>query len=292
MKRPFVYIVRRRALGDVLWIEPVIRQMAAKVKKVIVYTKFAELFENYPLPNVEFRPSLSIFEKIIWKTERFLNTSLSFINLDMAYENKPRLHILKAYQQKASLPETEEYPRLYLSENEKSGEWVQGKPYVVLHLESFTDKNYRKVYGVDWKEVTGRLSAMGFVTILIGKEPGTMEGAQYIQTGLRGMISLISKASFFIGIDSGPSHIAASLGIPSLIFFGAVNPDLRHFRKFFKGYFLQQYCEYAGCYHEVKSILGPECRLVGNDGIPKCSLHTTAYVLEHIDLLTKEYSLL
>jgi ADP-heptose:LPS heptosyltransferase len=105
------------------------------------------------------------------------------------------------------------------------------------------------------------------------------------------MIGIISGAAFFIGIDSGPSHMAAALNIPSLIFFGAVNPDFRHFRDLLRGRFLQQFCEYAGCYHE-SSESKPICRLVGNEGIPKCSLHTTEYVLNNIDLLIKDYQLL
>ncbi len=39
-----MYLVRKRALGDVLWIEPVIRALAAKHKKVVVVTLFNDLF--------------------------------------------------------------------------------------------------------------------------------------------------------------------------------------------------------------------------------------------------------
>ena len=162
---------------------------------------------------------------------------------------------------------------------------------MVLHLESLTDRNYRKVYGVDWEKVVSELAARSFTVLLIGKEPMPIAGAIPVKTSLREMMGLIRGASFFIGIDSGPSHIAAALGTPSLIFFGAVNPDFRHFRQLLRGRILQQYCEYAGCYHESYSIKGVTCRLVGDEGIPKCSLHTTEYVLNNIDLLIKDYHL-
>ena len=121
--------------------------------------------------------------------------------------------------------------------------------------------------------------------------PPEIDGVQTVKTTIREMISLINGSSFFIGIDSGPSHIAASLGIPALIFFGAVNPSYRHFSQLFKGSFLQQYCEFAGCYHEQVSATGVECRLVGDNGIPKCSLHTTEYVISNIDLLIKKFQI-
>ncbi len=289
MKRPFVYLVRKRGLGDVLWIEPVIRQLAAQNKKVIVYTKYNILFENYPLKNVFFKDDLSPFEKICWKIESALGVSLFFINLEMAYERSPKMHFLHAYQLKAGLSKTNEYPHIYFDEKEKVSKLSNDKKYVILHLESLTDKNYRKVYGIDWAKVISYLGGKGFSVIQIGREDLNFPGAKYTGTSIRQMTLLIKDASFFIGIDSGPSHIAASLNIPALIFFGAVNPDFRHFRDLFKGYFLQQFCEFAGCYHESISVKGPDCRLVGNNGIPKCSLHTSEYVISHIDLLIKKY---
>ncbi len=291
MKRRTAYIIRKRALGDVLWIEPVIRQLADRYNKVIVYTKYAELFLHYPLSNVQFKSELSSWEKIIWKLESFFKTSFLFTDLEMAYERNPKMHLLHAYQAKAHVPLTTEYPRLYLNDQESMERPVEGN-YIVLHLESFTNRNYRKVFGVNWKEIIKHLHSAGLQVVQIGVNPEPIEGAVVIKTSIRSMMGTIKGAAFFIGIDSGPSHIAASLGIPSLIFFGSVNPLFRHFPNIFKGYFLQQPCEYAGCYHETISESGTICRLVGNEGIPKCSLHSTEYVRTHIDLLIDQYHLL
>jgi heptosyltransferase-3 len=289
LKKPFIYLIRKRALGDVLWIEPVIRQLAARHKKVIVHTKYTELFENYPLPNVVFKQKLNFAEKILWKLESVLNTSFLSVSLETAYEKRPKMHFLHAYQQQAGLPATREYPRIYLSDEECKKNLVTAPNYATLHIESFSDKNYRKIYGVDWDSVVQHLVKKGLTVIQIGKNPAPLKNTQHISTSVRDMMVLIKKSSLFIGIDSGPSHIAASLGTPSLIFFGAVNPDFRHFRELLKGHILQQACEFAGCYHEAGKKEEVDCRLVGQNGIPKCSLHTTEYVKEHIDLLMKEY---
>lgn len=288
MRFRFRYVIRKRQIGDVLWIEPVIRQLAAKYPKVIVHTKYNVLFDNYPCPNVIFKNKLSFIEKVLASAEFILNTNLFFINLDMSYERSPNEHFLHAYQNKAGLPLTLEYPTIYLNQEEQTKEIVPFNRYVVLHLDSFSDRNYRRVYGVDWQAVIRCFTDKGYEVVKVEKNSITY-GETKTKTTIRDLITVINKSSIFIGIDSGPSHIAASLGIPSIIFFGSVNPLFRHFAKLFKGHFLQQYCEFAGCYHSAKNKTGAICRLVGTEGIPKCSLHTTEYVIQNIESLIKEY---
>lgn len=289
MKRPFVYLVRKRALGDVLWTEPVVRQLAARSGMVIVYTKYPELFLHYPLANVRFTNHLRFWEKALWAIEKTLHLTRFFIDLDHAYEDNPKMHFLSAYQHAARLPVTHEYPRLWLNDEEKRFRpaSIAGR-YIVLHLESMTDRNYRKVYGVDWAQVSSKLTSRSYSVVLIGKDPLPVPGATIIKTSIREMISLIANADLFVGIDSGPSHLAAALGTPALIFFGAINPDYRHFRDLLNGRIMQQPCEYAGWYHEANEKTGWSCRLVGDEGIPKCALFTTENVINNIDLLLKD----
>jgi ADP-heptose:LPS heptosyltransferase len=289
VKKPFIYLIRKRGLGDVLWIEPVIRQLATRYKKLIVHTKYNALFQHYPLPNVIFKDKLSIAEKLLWKLESFFKTALFSISLEWAYEKRPKMHFLNGYQQQAGLPFTREYPQLHLSKEELQLNPVGAEKYAVLHVESFSDKNYRKVYGINWNNVAQYLIEKGFTVVQLGKDPAPIENVQHIRTTIREMMVVIKKSSLFIGIDSGPSHLAASLGTPALLFFGAVNPNYRHFPELMKGHILQQACEFAGCYHESSNMEEVDCKLVGSTGIPKCSLHTTGYVREKIDLIIKEY---
>ena len=269
-----------------LWIEPVIRQLAATNKKVIVYTKYPELFLHYPLPNVRFTSRLRLWEKLLWAFEKKLHLTRFFIDLDHAYEDNPKMHFLSAYQQAAGQPVTHEYPRLHLDAGEKDFRpaGVTDR-YAVLHLETMTDQNYRKVYGVDWETVVSTLTVASYMVLLIGKEPLPIPGARIVKTNIREMISLINGATLFIGIDSGPSHLAAALGIPALIFFGAVNPDFRHFRYLFKGLACSNHVNTPGWYHEANDRTGWSCRLVGDAGIPKCALFSTENVLNSLDLL-------
>jgi ADP-heptose:LPS heptosyltransferase len=285
------YIIRKRQIGDVLWIEPIINEMAKRYKKIYVYTKFNELFENYPLTNVIFKNKLNLLEKFGAFIEKYLGSNFLFINMEMSYEKKPHLHILHAYQEKAALEKKNVYPKLYLSSEEQNETSIHAKNYAIIHLESLTDKNYRKVYGIQWDEICSYFKSKDLAVVLVGKSPYNINGAKFVQTNnLRELISLINKCKIFIGIDSGPSHIAAALKKPALIFFGAVNPEFRHFKEQFTGYFLQQPCEYAGCYHDVISKFGQTCKLVGDNGIPKCSLHSNDYLLKHIQKLLTDIS--
>ena len=274
------YIVRKRQLGDVLWIEPIIDEIALKYKKVIVHTKYNEIFNNYKHKNVIFKKELNIFEKILHALENFFNTSILFISLENTYEKDSKKHVLNAYQKKSKLELSEKYPKIYFSEEERMKNIVHYDNYVVIHLESFSTRNYRKVYGIEWDKITSYLTEKGYKIILIGKNRYEIDNTLYIETDLREAMLLINKAKFFIGIDSFPSHVAASLGIPALIFFGAIDPAYRHFKNIFKGEFLQQKCEFNGCYHTDKKN-EVTCRIVGNDGIPKCSLHDNNYILKN-----------
>ena len=148
------YIVRKRQLGDVLWIEPIIDEIALKYKKVIVHTKYNEIFNNYKHKNVIFKKELNIFEKILHALENFFNTSILFISLENTYEKDSNKHILNAYQKKSKLEISEKYPKIYFSEEERMKNIVHFDNYVVIHLESFSSRNYRKVYGIEWDKIT------------------------------------------------------------------------------------------------------------------------------------------
>jgi len=272
-------------MGDVLWIEPVIRALADRHDKVRVHTRYNELFLNYPLPNVSFFSGLSFFQKILIRIDKALGTRLFSIDLDGSYEASPHRHFLEAYQASAGLPPTREYPRLYLSEKERCMDPGITGPFVLLHLESLTDKNYRKAYGINWAAVADRLSRDGYTVLQLGKDPVPIKGVIHRPTSLREMMALLAKASLFIGLDSGPSHLAAALGVPSILLFGAVNPAYRHFPELLKGIILQEPCPYAGCFHEAPNPEKMICRLVGEDGIPICCAFTTEKVLEAIDQL-------
>jgi hypothetical protein len=274
-------------MGDVLWTEPVLRAMAPYYRKIIVYTKNPILFENFPYKNVFFKPDLPFFDKVLIGLEKLFGISLITLNLDEAYENRPTHHFLHAYQQKAKLPLTNEYPKLYLSQAEKNNRLI-ADPYVVLHTESFSDKMFRQVYGINWEEVVAFLNAKGFKVVNAAIGPNDIKGTISVKTSVRELISMIYHAAYFIGIDSGPSHIAASLGVPSLVIFSAIDPALRHFPELFNGILLKQSCA-AGCtIHDVTNVTAHHCTAQRSNGAPECCFFSTETVILQLKYLMKK----
>jgi ADP-heptose:LPS heptosyltransferase len=286
------YIIRKRAIGDVLWMEPVIAAMAKKYKKVIVHSLYNELFENYPYANVIFKSRLSFFEKVFCRIEKLLNTSFFFIDLQGAYENHPQEHLLSAYYKKAGQNMPMVYPSLYLSEKEKSKHLIQSQKYVVLHIENYGDEHkFRNIYAVNWEAVVAHLNNAGYHVVQIGKKANEVKGSEFVETNLRELMSVINACSFFIGSDSAPSHFSACLQKPAIIFFGSVNPWFRHIKELFKGAIMQSNCEYANCYH-IQQPYKQVCLLKTAEErmMPKCCVHSTEDVNKQIELIIQKYS--
>jgi len=277
-----INIRRSSAFGDVLWTEPVVRYFLENNKRVKIITDFPEAFYNYPDSNLFFGKKLKNIDKGISSFKKKIGLKGYVIDLNKAYERRPKMHVLEAYFEQAGIKDTPlTYPRLYLTEDEKKNKF--NKPYVVLHIEK-NRLNYRSIYGVNWAGVVKFITEQGIEVIQLSTTGEDIYGKWVKTASFRDVMSVIYNSKIFIGADAGPSHIAASLAIPSLIFFGAINPKYRHLQSF-NGSFLQQPCEFAGCYHEVVSLEGQVCRLVGSAGIPKCSLHTTEMVIERINAL-------
>lgn len=271
-------------MGDVLWMEPIIAELSKKYRKIIVVSRFNELFDNYPAKNVQFKYDLSIFEKLLYHFERIINISIWFVDLEMAYENNPIKHFLHAYQEKAKLPELNVYPAFFLTEKEKN-DFMDYDKYAVLHITALAPKNYRKIYGINWNDIVQHLTNVGYKIIIIGSLSNTANNVVEFHGNIRQLISLIYNCNLFIGLDSGPSHIAVAINKPSIIFFGAINPQFRHFTDIRDNLLIMQgKCEFAGCYHKVtNTIYGTTCQLVGNQGTPKCAFHLTTTLINNIN---------
>jgi ADP-heptose:LPS heptosyltransferase len=268
-----IHILRNRALGDVLWVEPIIRYFLEMQKSVNLKTLYPEIFENYPLKGLSINQS--IFESSS-KEKKFQR----FIDLNMSYESRPKMHILQAYMQEALIDDMPlSYPKIYLSEQELMPV-IEGD-YAILHIDS-KPQNYRNVYDVSWDRIVQHLESAGLNVIQISPPSHKLFTTQYEPKSLRNLFTLIAKSRLFIGPDSGPSHIAASFQIPSIIFFGSVNPKYRHLASF-KGTFLQGQCSHSFCYHEAISTEGVPCKLQKIQ--PPCASHSNERVIQAISNL-------
>lgn len=260
--------VRNRGFGDNIWTEPIVRHFLAAGEDVLIFTPYPCIFDHYPTS----RLYLNCHEKIFPMQEPLI---------DLKFEAKPKMHYLEAFREQAGLPNLKlSYPHLYLSKIEKKRK-IQ-KPYVILHLDFYDIENiFRNSYGIEWQQVLAFIRSVKLQPIQISKY-GKDLITQWVKTeDFRQIISLCYHADLFIGLDSGPSHIAAALNVPSIIFFGSVNPYFRHLDNK-KKVFLQSPCPFAHCYHEIPNTFGQPCRLVGLNQAPPCCIHTTDTVINAI----------
>lgn len=74
-----------------------------------------------------------------------------------------------------------------------------------------------------WRELVATLQdRLGFFAVGGGDAPKSLDVEQP-STSLREMFALIWAADAYVGFDTGPSHAAAALGVPSAVLWDAVN---------------------------------------------------------------------
>jgi heptosyltransferase-1 len=109
------------------------------------------------------------------------------------------------------------------------------RPYVVLiHSTSWVSKNWPEHY---WRELAQKLTAAGFSIVLPWGSEDERERSSRIagdktnsivlpQLSISEKASIIGGAAATVGLDTGLSHIAAALGVPSVTLYGATDPNL------------------------------------------------------------------
>lgn len=265
-----IILKRSYAMGDVIMLEPVMEHFYKAGYRVILDTAphLYNLFSNhhFPIEHVAFLQKEDI-------------SGYRTINFDMAYEANPKQLALLSYFQVAGIKDfTLRNPRLNF----------KGKPstklfdkYAVIHVNE-TDIPHRNIRGIDWELIALHLYTEGYVILQIGGGK-KIDSATKINTHNEQMLAyIVGGADLFVGSDSGPAWIAVACGVKSIVFFGSVNPKYRY-ADFSNITVIQNACDYSGCYHEVISENGQDCRLDAK--FPPCSMFSTETVLDKLNQL-------
>jgi heptosyltransferase-3 len=103
---------------------------------------------------------------------------------------------------------------------------VKGR-YAVIHpFASAADKQW---HPERFCEVARYLNLWNITPLFLvdrGNDVSPFTAHQFFRGPLSEVKALLSKAAVFIGNDSGPAHIAAAFGVPSVVLFGASNPTI------------------------------------------------------------------
>lgn len=251
--QPFkeVVVIRRRAaMGDIISCEPVLEHFHKKGYRVVLDTlpQFKQLFEQHYFP-VEFFENLD--KRIPYK----------LIDLDMSYESKPNQLHLKTYYEFAGITDGKiRNPTLNLFHNTRTDIKLFEK-YAIIHIDN-REQVHRNIYGVNWETVVFTLQELGYTVIQLGKDRTCdIKGAIRMNTpSLQFLLWVCASSDLFIGIDSGISHIASGFNIPSIIFFGSVNPE--HIHPDFSNKIIiknTDVCNTPHCWSNVTGCTGQDC---------------------------------
>lgn len=103
---------------------------------------------------------------------------------------------------------------------------VEGR-YAVLH--PFASMPEKQWPAEKFCEIARYLQLWNITPVFIASEDDdakAFNAHRVFQGALTDVKALLSKATVFIGNDSGPAHMAAAFGIPSVVFFSTSNPAI------------------------------------------------------------------
>jgi ADP-heptose:LPS heptosyltransferase len=272
-----IMITREGAGGDVISLEPVLHYYHKKGYRVVLNTlpQFFSLFANH-------------YFKVHHPGELDDRLKYKEINLDLSYEAKPKQLHLKSYFEACGIPESEmelRAPKLNYAATEDIKLFKQ--KYVIFHIDRTETRN--RDAETAWWKITDYLKKKGYLCVQIGKNEHVELDAIQLNTVAEPMLAyVIAGCSLFIGIDSGPSHIAVATGRKAILFFGSVNPkyihpDLTNIRVITQHKPGLYVCSKPFCWHETSGTRGEDCILDKEQ--PPCISYDSNEVIDAINEL-------
>ena len=254
-----VLIVRLRSMGDCVLTTPAIKILADFRPDleigVAVEPRFAEIFENNPAIPAVLTPSL--IQVFRWHPELCLNFHGGRRSQALALASRASIRAGFAHHRGSALynvriPRAQEIlggeRPVHTAEHLASAMFYLGCPRCdIPRAQLFAPSGtHRRPYAVIHPTAAARYKTWhpgGFVAVarhvrdrfgldpvFIGSSDDGMEPFQdfecVIGAPLGVIISLLSKASLFVGNDSGPAHIAASFRVPLVVLFGRIEHQI------------------------------------------------------------------
>lgn len=197
----------------------------------------------------------------------------------MGYEWKPRQLHLKSYFEVAGITDYKlRTPKLSYKLTKETRLFKQ--KYVVIHIDK-RETSHRNQFEVDWDTVRSYLESRGYLVIQVGKNEHDKAGIEFNCVTETMLMWVLAGAEMFIGVDSGPSHVAVALGIKSVILFGSVSPwyihpDMTGITPLFSDCPIKK----QFCWHEKVGTTGSVCEVDAE--IPPCCVYDTQELITRI----------
>lgn len=147
---------------------------------------------------------------------------------DITLENfYDRGNILQTFSQSAGLPRLNDAPKIYFPQSFTLSRRIPALPerYIVVHCKSNTDE--KDWLEKNWREFAEFILATYDISIVeVGTEPvlGGITGPSCInlcnRTSILETAYVMRQAQLFIGVDSGPAHLANAVGTFGILLMG------------------------------------------------------------------------
>jgi ADP-heptose:LPS heptosyltransferase len=232
---PKILVIRQLALGDVLLATPIIEQLYKDYQgncAIDVLTLKPEVFTNNPYVHKTYTPQT--YQEINFLYDKT-------INLDLAYEKQPLLHITDAYALYAfGSPEKLQNKRIQLfssPQDKLKANWIAQaqiqSDYAIIHMRQDTWPS-RNLSEQTWKSIVDLLlqeTQLKIVQIGSEREFAFDHDPRLInmlgKVNIHELKELIAGSKLFLGIDSGTLHIAATTDCPIICMFTSAHHTLR-----------------------------------------------------------------
>ena len=233
--QPQILVIRQLALGDVILSTPIIEQIHHDYQgncSIDVLTLKPEVFANNP------------YVRQVYTPQTFQGISCAYdktIQLDLAYEKQPMMHITDAYALYAlGSPHRLRSKRAQLfstMDDRIQADWFRQTAiqdeYVIIHMrrDTWPSRNLPEEF---WREVVDSLLTQTRLKVVqVGSHQEFAFAHDSRLLDLRGQLSihvlreLIAAAQLYVGIDSGTLHIAATTDTPIISMFTSAHHALR-----------------------------------------------------------------
>lgn len=225
-----IKIKRSGALGDVILTTPIVRELRERNPDatIVVATDCPQVYTGNPDVNLIVAANSS-------------QVADDFIDLDLAYEMRPKMHIIEAYSTKA-FGHCDIFKKTYMYHTDGNMNKVRAKlaadnigSFVVVHMTvSWANRTMSKDR---WKVIVDRIVESGKNVVIVGSG----NDYTYHRTGVydykntlsvNEIHALMSMADAFIGMDSGLLHVAGTTDVKLIGVFTCAEAQYRMpFRK-------------------------------------------------------------
>lgn len=229
-------VIRDSGLGDLLLIEPTLRTLAEGGRNVSLMTKFVDPYKWHPSIKYLLGPMKHIGD-IAHNAGDFDDVT------DMRYasekhEKRAMVHRSDIYSLMLNVIPADKEPRLYWKLGKPSFKRESGMRYVGMEFDA--QDTYRRFPKERAEKIVAHFiqSDPKLRIVIMGHRPYlTLKHKNIIdlqgKTNLTQCIDTIAALDSMVAVDSGLLHVALTLHIPTVAFFGKMNPDLR--LRYYKG---------------------------------------------------------